>query len=356
MTLGKEFLFFLSGLGAFNGFILGVFFLFFAKQKGRAKIFLAFLLLALSVRIGKSVVLSFQDETSRHLLQFGLSACFLIGPSLFLYLKTVRGEKVDAPKWWLSPLVLSFIFIIGAGLLYPYQREPVIWNAVIVKIIYLQWTLFVLASAVLIRDLFASLFRSFKELSPKDRWLLSVWFANAAVLACYLVSYFVNSFPFYISGALIFSALTYLMVFYLFILRKGEAIFSDRVPIRRGFSDSENRGLFDRLNKLMLEDSIHHQADLKLAGLAEKLGTSSHRLSQLLNEDGRGGFSSFINMHRINDAQALISSMDHLTLEGIGYEVGFNSKSAFYSAFKKVTGITPAAYKKRAKMETKSQE
>ena len=46
------------------------------------------------------------------------------------------------------------------------------------------------------------------------------------------------------------------------------------------------------------------------------------------------------------EAKDLIKSRDELSLEGIGYEAGFNSKSAFFEAFKKVTGQTPAAFKK----------
>ncbi|PTT07202.1 DNA-binding protein, partial [Flavobacterium sp. HMWF030] len=39
---------------------------------------------------------------------------------------------------------------------------------------------------------------------------------------------------------------------------------------------------------------------------------------------------------------------DKLTLESVGYDVGFNSKSTFFSAFKKHTGTTPLNYQQQA--------
>ncbi|MEM6318074.1 MAG: helix-turn-helix domain-containing protein [Bacteroidota bacterium] len=57
----------------------------------------------------------------------------------------------------------------------------------------------------------------------------------------------------------------------------------------------------------------------------------------------------FINRYRVQEVQAKLvdSKFDHYTILGIAQEAGFNAKSTFYTAFKKVTGMTPSAYRKQ---------
>ena len=88
MSIGKELLFFFSALGAFNGLLLGLYFFFFAKKKYLVNYFLGALLLALSIRIGKSVFLYFDGKLPRMYLQIGLSACFFIGPFLYFFTRS----------------------------------------------------------------------------------------------------------------------------------------------------------------------------------------------------------------------------------------------------------------------------
>jgi AraC-like DNA-binding protein len=56
-------------------------------------------------------------------------------------------------------------------------------------------------------------------------------------------------------------------------------------------------------------------------------------------------FATYINEYRINQACELIANDSLIKLEAIGYEVGFNSKSTFYTAFKKLKNTTPTLYK-----------
>ena len=87
---------------------------------------------------------------------------------------------------------------------------------------------------------------------------------------------------------------------------------------------------------------------LSLQDLSKELNISSHQLSQFLNNNLNKNFTSFVNEFRINEACKIITSNDKLTLESVGYDVGFNSKSTFFSAFKKHTGTTPLNYQLQA--------
>jgi AraC-like DNA-binding protein len=79
--------------------------------------------------------------------------------------------------------------------------------------------------------------------------------------------------------------------------------------------------------------------------VARKINISGHQLSQLLNDNLGKSFAAYINEYRIDRACELIANDRGIKLEEIGYEVGFNSKSTFYTAFKKHRGTTPSLYK-----------
>ncbi|MEL7163182.1 MAG: helix-turn-helix domain-containing protein, partial [Bacteroidota bacterium] len=88
------------------------------------------------------------------------------------------------------------------------------------------------------------------------------------------------------------------------------------------------------------------RSDLKLADLARILESTPHELSQVLNDRLGQRFTDYLRGFRVHHAQQSILTDDHLTLEAIGLEAGFGSKSAFYAAFREVTGTTPATYRK----------
>lgn len=92
--------------------------------------------------------------------------------------------------------------------------------------------------------------------------------------------------------------------------------------------------------------------NLSLQVSSEHLNISSGYLSQIINTLGGVNFSEFINVYRVNEAKRLLLNRQfgNYTIAAIGLEAGFNSKSAFYTAFRKHTGETPSEYRERYKM------
>ncbi len=89
--------------------------------------------------------------------------------------------------------------------------------------------------------------------------------------------------------------------------------------------------------------------DLRLRSLALEIGTSSHRLSIVLNNYFNKSFIDYINQYRINWIKESIRNpeiMQNFTLEALAYSAGFSSRSAFYNAFKKLVGVSPVEYSK----------
>ena len=92
MEINQQLLFFFSGLGAFNGLLLSGYFFFYRRPKKLSNTFLGILLLALSLRTGKSVLLNFNPEISKIILQIGLTGMFFYWPCI-IFLFKVRNRK-----------------------------------------------------------------------------------------------------------------------------------------------------------------------------------------------------------------------------------------------------------------------
>jgi len=89
------------------------------------------------------------------------------------------------------------------------------------------------------------------------------------------------------------------------------------------------------------------EPDLTLNELAEQMQISSRQLSTLINIELGKSFFDLINGYRIEEAKRILkeSQDSKLTVLEVMYDVGFNSKSSFNTAFKKYTGTTPTAFK-----------
>ena len=87
-----------------------------------------------------------------------------------------------------------------------------------------------------------------------------------------------------------------------------------------------------------------------IVSLSEIIGISSHQLSQCINRIYDKNFYDYINFHRVNEAKQLMqnSQYENFKIEVIGEKAGFNSRTTFFSVFKKFTGESPSAFKKNS--------
>ncbi len=108
-----------------------------------------------------------------------------------------------------------------------------------------------------------------------------------------------------------------------------------------------------KLEDVLFSEKPYLQQELTLSGLAELVGTSDKKLSALLNHSLNISFYDFINQYRVEEVKEKLKLEEYekYSLLGLAYTCGFNSKSSFYRAFKKETGISPTAYKKEKSFE-----
>jgi AraC-like DNA-binding protein len=115
---------------------------------------------------------------------------------------------------------------------------------------------------------------------------------------------------------------------------------------KSGLSDSERQSTWEALQAYMNTDKPYQMPGLTLSMLAEALSVRAAHLSQTINVEAGMNFFDFVNRFRIEEAKQILQQKgSEVPLSTMGYEVGFNSKSTFYTQFKKHTdGMTPFKY------------
>ena len=345
MTFDNPILFLLCSLGVFNGFLASFYFLFFKRQKRVQNFFFGILLLMLSIRIGKSVYVLFSEERDKLLLQVGLSACFLIGISLFYYIKSSIKNSKTIPRSWILHITALFLLVTIVGLIKPYETSVTFWRDYFVTFIYSIWGIYLLLSGFVLKDILKKLFRKDEKCTTPELWLVGVFVGNVLIFAAYIIGYFYL----YMVGTITFSVVFYALIIFLLFKKNRESIFQD-IPEKyasKKIEDTEATSLIAQLKTLAKEKELYKNPDVKLKDFSSEIHISPHKLSQLLNDNLGKSFASFINEYRIEESQKLLRENNNYTLEAIGFEAGFSSKSSFYATFKKVVGVTPSEYKKQ---------
>lgn len=339
MTESGQFLFFFSALGGFNGLLLSIYFAIHAKKKIFSNYFLSLLLLVLSIRIIKSVFFYFNPDLANIFIQIGLSACVLIGPFLFLYLKTYAED--EKPNW--TRHVLPYLAVITIlGFFYPYDEHRAIWSKWVLKAISIQWLIYIILSFKSLQPVIKR-FKDKESLRKIDIWVLSIYFGVSLIWLAYTTSAYTS----YIAGALSFTFILYVNVL-LLIFRNSDGIsfFQEKEKYKNKEIDQMTQDLIGQKIAIIIEKELFLNPNFTLEEASRELKVTKHMLSQYVNEILGKSFSNLIKEYRVEKAKKLLETEKNYTIESLGYDSGFSSKSTFFTAFKKTTGLTPAEYQK----------
>lgn len=174
---------------------------------------------------------------------------------------------------------------------------------------------------------------------------------------------------FSLTGGIAFLMLSILIIWFLYIqkskanrklveknlelMKQEEKVASNFVATeeKQGLPDEEKNRILLNLDRLMKTEKAFRQKQISLNALASGLSTNTTYLSRIINENFGMNFSNYLNAYRIREAQKMFGQNKHesMTLEGIAESIGFQSRSTFNAAFKKITGVTPSVYLKNLK-------
>ncbi len=200
------------------------------------------------------------------------------------------------------------------------------------------------------------------------RWVKKFMFLGGVVFALWLLSIFWNItgivqkpysfYPLRLSSSLLIYWVGY-QGFFRYTMLKDRIVLRKEIRKKskstfdqgyKMFANSRtNRGAetFSKVKNHIQKEQRYLDPYFSLEKLAEELDMSVSGLSKIINTNSNTNFSDFVNAFRVAQVKELLASNEfsEYTIAAIGLECGFNSKSTFYSAFKKNTGITPVQYK-----------
>ena len=340
------------------------------SKKGRSpsNIILASMLLIFSVITGCSLFLSINPlkfNVQYHKLLFLLGhLSFLMGPLLYFYVKSLLEIHFSISQRDILH-VIPFIAAMFFSILIVHQSE---------RFYILSYPGRIYFSSIIVLQSLTYLVASFKQLKSyglsfssfltyiSDSRLAWVRFFVSGFIIIWLVHFqlfigwdvlkrpqwcpYVTSL-YFLSSFLFFNGMVYLAI------KKPEIFQKTQKYQYSALTDVEKEEYLKKMTALMDKEMLYRNPALTLTEIAEKLGIAPRYVSQIINEMFQYNFHDFVNRYRIEESKRLLSQpKQHLNIMGIALDAGFNSKSAFNSAFKRHTGITPKEFKKQLSLQS----
>lgn len=129
--------------------------------------------------------------------------------------------------------------------------------------------------------------------------------------------------------------------------RPGEDAKPEPAPEPQPASASaEDRDVLARVDSLMLTQKLYRDENLNLTRLARRAGIPSRQISTAINRLTAKNVSQYVNDHRIAEACRLLRETDH-AVTTVMFEAGFQTKSNFNREFRRVTGLSPVAWREK---------
>lgn len=350
-------------------FLLGFLLLFQGRKFNlEANRFLGLFMFTLALTI-LEVPLFYQNFNLRHPYLFEAIGLLRFLTSPFLYLSILfftslkRKFEVTA-LWHFLPFFIFCLFrlpffITGKNIRFSYETGQIVFF--ILKIaLPLQTIIYWLLSFVKLQKHI----KNIKQFSSEIDQINLKWLTYFLLILLVIVTAWFNLVFFNLKALIPFTPLLYLLsIFFLayFSLQQKEIFNFNNDELRdlssikvyktenpKRVSGNRLKELDAKLKTLIEEEKVYLENDLNLPRLAKRMEASSNETSFIINELYQDNFYNFINKYRIEEAKLLLLSKKYnkLSIVGIAYESGFNSKTTFNTTFKKYVGQSPTEFVK----------
>ena len=274
---------------------------------------------------------------------------FLYGSFFYIYVRSLVTNKTIGTK----DLIHFAAFIIFFGLNLSVIITPSLFNTqgytFSDAVLFIYSVAYVVAGLYLVIGYRRNLSQQKVDIEGIDlKWLMIMSYCQVVIWLIGVSQWLLpikdlNSWSIYVAVSLWIILTGYL------------SLSQQNLPVIKELKDSETKKYdsderFEevaiRLNELIEQKSIHLQPSLTIGILARSSGYPEYLISLFINRVHGMNFRDYINNLRIvASKKMLVSAENKRTILDIAYECGFNSKSTFNSAFKKITGQTPSQFR-----------
>ena len=286
---------------------------------------------------------------------------FLLGPFLFLYLRSIVLPETTVNRKDLIHFVVLAVYLVLVIPIYLYGKEGA-YSIFLQQIVGSPWIFLVLQFGYylvqarrLLRMHQKNIIEKFSNVEGMDvSWLnIIIWiFGLILIFITIAAPSLIHGFSFSTyntTSAIFFSLICF------FIAYKG---IQQKIPLESIVINENEQDVSNVDSMLQLKEQLiaHMEAnkpflnpELTLIDLAKQLAISRNQLSQVINTGVGHNFYNFINKFRVEEVKELIKkdAAKQYTILSLANDAGFNSKSSFNNIFKKMTGLTPSEYRKR---------
>jgi len=181
---------------------------------------------------------------------------------------------------------------------------------------------------------------------PGQQWMWLLMLAVAVIWTTFFIQLHIDSSQTYI---LITTCAALTLYFLSFWGMNHMRVFSKTGSVKTPPDEGQFAALAERITRLFEAEKTYTDSTLSVNRLAERLDVPPYLLSKAVNGVFQKSFPELLHDYRVAEATRRLLHPDysHLSIEGIATESGFQSLSAFYTAFKKVHGVTPTEWKRQ---------
>jgi len=298
----------------------------------------------------------------------------LLGPALYFYAHaTMSPDKTLDKRLWALALsgpalvvlaMLPFIFMISPteklALANPETRDPELWKIAVFTclsstFVFISFTALFLAMALkLHKSHCQQLQERFSEIGQRSlEWFRPVMLIWGAVWLMFAVEFSLGAIGWFWFGSGVVLPILEVIALALFIQRalKQKVLSQSEKGLPRTsqtktalLSDEKMQLIASKLEGAMQQDKLFLEGNLSLKKLSESICETENHISETLSQFLHVNFFQFVNRYRVEEAKKALEDRDKL-VTNIALDVGFNSKSTFNTAFKKMVGHSPSAYR-----------
>jgi AraC-like DNA-binding protein len=311
-----------SSIAVTSCVFLASYFLFIRKESKLQDLTLGLLFIAIALRIIKSIFYYILPEISPIGTALGFLGFAIMGPLAFTYFSLNKNNgKALKPILLLHvlfPVVGFFIIIINSNFAYDMYL-----------LANISFATYLVISAVK--------FISKPKENNLTQWHKALFYALISLSVILIYQLFGETISAYATGIALSSIVIYFLFFY--------ALQSPSV-VKKPSSKVIPEKMIRKIIKAMEDDKIYYQPGITLSQFAEAIDAPNYLVSRATKKIYNKNFPEVINSFRIKAVRDRLSQPEYLDekIENLAYDVGFNTSSAFYNAFKKEVSMTPREY------------